>query len=291
MQHHRDVLNSHSMYHGTGFTPANFSGGLAIVCAVDCRLEVTAVSHALQVRLQWAQGAWQVPLKSAVLHLGRHASLTYLGVLRGDDRPPDLFLAATLEGVVRCTIGLSARAFALWMGGVYRLVLLTSPVDSVRRAASLDAAKCFRNVLFMEEILGRMDHEALQTVSAAFFWKDSAVYREIHSLILERRHGAAERYAWKLHSALLHEKGWARATCLATLFVSQVWACKMSGLTAFESRGLAVFPSHVCHVLVQEQALSAGSPSCHLPVVLRSSPPDLSRTLQASQSKADSNEK
>ena len=94
----------------------------------------SAVDLALSVRLQWARGRWLEPVQDAVAIFGN--LLCDLGVRRASRfavAPVDMFSLETLEAIVRCTVGLQARAMSIWSGGVYKLSQLTSDCASERQ--------------------------------------------------------------------------------------------------------------------------------------------------------------
>jgi hypothetical protein len=96
----------------------------------------SAVDLALSMRLQWARGRWLEPLQDAVAIFGDESLLCDLGVRRASRfvvAPVDMFLLETLEAIVRCTVGLQARAMSIWSGGVYKLSQLTSDCASERQ--------------------------------------------------------------------------------------------------------------------------------------------------------------
>jgi hypothetical protein len=96
----------------------------------------SAVDLALSVRLQWARGRWLEPVQDAVAIFGNESLLCDLGVRRASRfavAHVDMFLLETLEAIVRCTVGLQARAMSIWSGGVYKLSQLTSDCASERQ--------------------------------------------------------------------------------------------------------------------------------------------------------------
>lgn len=80
-----------------------------------------APAHALSTRLAWARGSWLLPAAAAATLLQKGSFLRSVSVTT------DPWSARALEALVRCNVGLQGRAFALWSGGVYRLVQLASP--------------------------------------------------------------------------------------------------------------------------------------------------------------------
>jgi hypothetical protein len=98
----------------------------------------SAVDLALSVRVQWARGRWLEPVQDAVAIFANESLLCDLGVRRASRfavAPVDMFLLETLEAIVRCTVGLQARAMSIWSGGVYKLSQLTSDCASERKEA------------------------------------------------------------------------------------------------------------------------------------------------------------
>jgi len=116
--------------------------------------------------------------------------------------------------IIRCFIGLQARSMSIWSGGVYASVRLTSPDRDERGQAAARAANIWRNILLLEEIVAALafvgeeeTHASLTAFAQTCIWKEQTVYRELHTLLLQGDQEAAEHYAWRLHSGILHEKG------------------------------------------------------------------------------------
>ena len=159
----------------------------------------TAAAHALKTRLGWARRDWEDAVGASVRLLMRPQFLRSTGA----QNPRQ---AQILEGLVRPTGGIQARAFSIWSGGVYRMVQLTDP--ALRRATIVWARVVYRNLLFLEEMCsaGHAD-ESLQALRQQLIWQDGTVYRELFGLVYEGRIEEACRYALRIHTGALHEKG------------------------------------------------------------------------------------
>ena len=146
-----------------------------------------AAASAVLVRLQWARGEWVHCLAAAVKLLSRRPWLETVGLGQGL-AAVDLWHSTTLESLIRTTIGLVSRAFALWQGGFYRLVLLLGTPEE-RTAAAVAAAEVFRNSLFLEDFGIVFSNALVQLSGSTICLLSRSSEAEILILIVRVRRG------------------------------------------------------------------------------------------------------
>ena len=184
----------------------------------------SAIDLALKHRIQWAKGDWLSCCRDMVDILHTPGVLVDLGIapdpssLISNSRaiapvsagPRSELLTEILESLVRVAFGLQARAYSLWSGGVYKLVLLLDPHE--RSFVAARASNIFRNCLLLEQYLqtpSGNEHPVAgaSSLEQSFIWKDHTVWRELHGMLLQGQFEAAVAFSSSIHSTVLHEKG------------------------------------------------------------------------------------
>ena len=120
----------------------------------------------------------------------------------------DNFMLTTFEAMARVFVGLHARSYALWTGGVYNMVGLCSPDPVVRATAARRGSALWPRIAAMEHLLAseHADPE-VHNFAQGFLWHQGTVYREMVQLLSEGREDDAAVYCWRIFSSVLHEKG------------------------------------------------------------------------------------